>query len=247
MTSLYFRYGTQWDWEPYNPSYELSPGQYAVGEQKVHFDGPNKYIVINNGITSLSVQEDIYSAWKEWVIQLDHAKYDQAMTAIGGDPITETTAVGITYFLENGWRIKMWEGNFDLAVDGNLYTREPGQSPYVAPDGNYAVSVTTNRSNLVDIVTSSAAITNTDITAIAAAAASAVWDKPTADIILAGSIGVYIKDQLFKIDGISGVDANTVAIAVWDTLLADVVSTDTFGEQVKSKLLTKNQFIALQE
>lgn len=244
MPTVTFHYGTHWDWEPYNPAYEVAPGQWAVNGQKVHFDGPNRLIKVNNDVTQLDVQTDIYSAWKEWTIQLDNSKYEEAISAIGGDPITDTAAVGITYFLENGWRIKMWEGNHELVVDGNIYTREPGDNPFVDPDGNYAVSVVTNKSNLVDIVTTSSTVTNTDITAIAVASATAVWDKPTADIILAGSIGVYIKDQLAKIDGI---DANTMAVAVWDVLLADVVSSDTFGEQVKEKLLTKNQFIALNE
>jgi hypothetical protein len=247
MSTVTFRYNTQWDWRAYDPTNNFAPGQYAMGAQKVHFDGPNKWIVINNGERALDVQIDIYSAWKEWLVQFDNSKYEQALTSIGGDPITATTSVGITYFLENGWRIKLAEEDGDYIFDGNLYTREPGQSPYLPPDGDFDTTVSFNRSNLVDIVTSTASLTNTDITSIAAASASAVWDKPTADIILAGSIGVYIKTQLAKIDGISGIDANTVALAVWDVLLADISSSDTFGDQVKNKLLTKSQFIALQE
>ena len=247
MSTVVFRYGTQWDWRDYDPSNNFSPQQYAMGDQKVHFDGPNKWIVVNEGELTVDVQTDIYSAWKEWIVQFDNSKYEQALTAIGGDPITDTTSVGITYFLENGWRIKLPEADGDYIFDGNLYTREPGQSPYVSPIGDFDTTVSFNRSNLVDIVTSTASLTNTDITSIAAASATAVWDKPTADIILAGSIGVYIKTQLAKIDGISGVDANTVAVAVWDVLLDDIASSDTFGDQVKNKLLTKNQFLALQE
>lgn len=188
------RYGTQWDWEPYNPAYELSAQQFAMGAQKVHFDGPNKYIVVNHGVTDLTVQNDIYSAWKEWKVQLDNSKYLQAMSAIGGDPITDTTSVGITYFLENGWRIKMWEGDFDLGVDGNIYTREPGQSPYIPPDGDWSVSINGNRSNLVDIVSPENALSNTDISLMS----QAVWDVLLTAIVKDESIGEYVKVKLLN-------------------------------------------------
>jgi len=241
MPYLHMRYGTQWDWEPYNPSYELSPTQFAMGEQKIHIDGPNKYIVVNHGVTNLSVQEDIYSAWKEWGLQLDNSKYEQALTAIGGDPITGTTKVGVTYFLENGWRIKMWEGNHELVVDGNLYTREPGEDPYIAPDGAYSVSVSSTRSNLVDIVSAQASLGPGDLTGISAA----VWDRLLVNIITNGSIGVYVQDQLAKIDGVD--NANTVAAAVWDVLLSNINTNNSVGEHVKDKLLKKNDFLALND
>jgi hypothetical protein len=32
----------------------------------------------------------------------DNAKFVQAITAIGGDPITQTIKLGSTFFLENG-------------------------------------------------------------------------------------------------------------------------------------------------
>lgn len=237
MTTVTFRYLTQWDWEPYQPSYELAPTQYAMGAQKVHFDGPNKLIVVNNGETSLRVQEDIYSAWKEWLMQLDNSKYEQALTAIGGDPITATASVGITYFLENGWRIKMWEGDHELVVDGNLYTREPGENPYVAPDGDYSVSVSSTRSNLVDVVSAQASLGPGDLSSIA----NAVWGELLTAITTSGSIGVYIKDQL-----LANTDLTTISDEVWDKLTADIVANNSIGVHVKA-LLKKSEFIALQE
>ena len=201
MPTLHFGYGTQWNWQPYDPGTNIGAntfivGQFPSGEQKVHFDGPNKYIVINEGFTVIDVQEDVYSAWKEWVRQLDHSKYEQALTAIGGDPITDTQSVGITYFLENGWRLKLPETDGVYLIDGNLYTREPGQSPVVPPDGDFDTSVEFTRSNLVDIVTTSgdSNISNADLIAIS----DAVWDKLLVDIQVENSIGVYVRKKLLN-------------------------------------------------
>lgn len=204
MPSLHFRYNTQWDWMPYDPGTNIADpeniyglGQYPSGEQKVHFDGPNKYIVINQGFESINVQNDVYSAWKEWIRQFDHSKYDQAFTAIGGDPITDTQSVGITYFLENGWRIKLPEADGDYFINGNLYTREPGQSPYVEPDSDFNTTVEFVRSNLVDIITvagEDGSLSNTDLINIS----SAVWDKLLVDILVSDSVGVYVKQKLLN-------------------------------------------------
>jgi len=200
MPNLHFRYGTQWDWEPYNPAYNLGGEggiqQYAMGEQKVHFDGPNKYIVINAGYTEIDVQNDIYSAWKEWIQNLDNSKYLQAITAIGGDPITDVTAVGITYFLENGWRIKLPEADGDYVITGNLYTREPGQSPYISPDADFDTTVEFVRSNIVDLITISGdtSLSNADISAIS----FAVWEVMLTDIATPDTIGTHLKNKMLK-------------------------------------------------
>ena len=135
---------SRWEfWEEYAPS------SGTFGGQKVTFDGVNKIIFINEGETEIDVRTDIYSNWKEWKMVEDYAKYEQALTAIGGDPITDTTNVGITYFLENGWRIQPWEGNYVLTINGNIYTREPGQNPVIPVSG---VSTSLTRSNLVDLI-----------------------------------------------------------------------------------------------
>lgn len=94
----------------------------------------------------------------------DNSKFLFAMSAIGGDPITDATNVGITYFLENGWRVQPLAGDYILTIDGNLYTREPGADPVNSAivDKNEESNITVNltRSNLVDIVqTASSALT----------------------------------------------------------------------------------------
>lgn len=157
----------------------------------VTFDGPNKLINVNVGVTSLDVRVDLYSAWKEWMVIGDNSKYLPAMSAIGGDPITATTSLGVTYFLENGWRIKPWSGEYSLEVVGNLYTREPGQSPFVSPDNPSTIAITLARSNIVDQVNISggAAADPSDV-------ADAVWSKLLSAPLVPGSIGEHVAKKL---------------------------------------------------
>lgn len=138
MPNIVFNYGEWTYWDP-----------NLVGPQKVTFDGPNKLILVNEGEISIDVQADVYSNWKEWSTQRDNTKFLQAISTLGGDPITSETFVGDTYFLENGWRIQPWlsESGYILDVVGNIYTREPGQNP-VNPTPN--VSVTLTRSNITE-------------------------------------------------------------------------------------------------
>lgn len=119
---------------------------------KVTFDGINKIIQVNFGETDLNVQIDIYSDWKEWSQLEDNLKFEQALTAIGGDP-TPTGSVGITYFLENDWKIKPYSGEHILRVTGNLYARD-GSDPFVPADGIFQVTIAQVVSNIVDIATS---------------------------------------------------------------------------------------------
>jgi len=142
MPNLVFNYGEWTYWDEYNPP-------NYVGNQSVTFDGPNKLILVNENITVLDIQEDVYSNWKEWSLQRDNIKYLEAISTLGGDPITEETFIGDTYFIENGWRIQPWNSynGYILEVIGNIYTREPGQNP-VNPTPN--VSVLLTRSNITE-------------------------------------------------------------------------------------------------
>jgi hypothetical protein len=120
----------------------------------VTFDGPNKIIteISAAGDNELDVFE-IYSEWKVWVTQSDNMKYLQAFTPVGGDPITLTESLDITYFLENGWRIRPAELSHKLLLNGNVFTREPGQSVFVDTIGSFTVNAETKTSTVVRLLT----------------------------------------------------------------------------------------------
>jgi len=133
----------------------------------VSFDGAAKIIQVLPGVTELDVKVDLYSEWKEWVLLSDNSKYPEAFTSVGGDPITATQFLGSTFFLQNGWRIRMRDGDHMLSVIGNLYTAEPGGDPYLPPVGNYKVTIETQRSNLIDTISSGSGLSNEQATQLA--------------------------------------------------------------------------------
>jgi hypothetical protein len=161
---------------------------------KVVFDGLNKLIIINTGITQISVKNDLYSVWKEWVIQDGNSKWLQAFSAIGGEPTTGGKYLGTTYFLINGWKIRTWEGNHRLMVDGNIYS-DDGSEIFVPTLGAYNTQINITTSNIVDAIS-----TNGGASYTPEQLAQVIWAMATNTINIDGSIGKLIKDDSIKID-----------------------------------------------
>jgi hypothetical protein len=159
---------------------------------KVTFDGINRLIIINFGENSIDVAIDIYGDWKEWVLQNDNAKYTVAISAIGGDSIGGGRFLGSTFFLENGWKIRPYEGDHVLSVTGNLYTRD-GSSPFVQTLGSYNVLTSMQVSNLIDTVSTSGGSFTLD------QIAEAVWNKLIPSIPNTGSYGEHVAGRLLTI------------------------------------------------
>lgn len=116
---------------------------------KVSFDGPNKIIQVLDLVDSLEFKTDVYSAWKNWCAEGDNLKYVQAIRTVGGDPLIGGNSLGITFFLENGWRLRPYPRDHTLSISGNVYTTE-GETPFVPVIGTYSVSVIMTVSNLSD-------------------------------------------------------------------------------------------------
>jgi hypothetical protein len=160
-------------WEFWQDSDQLGGGFGSGGNyglQKVTFDGLNRIIYVAEGVTELDIKIDVYSAWKEWVLgnqeNPNGAVWPEAISAIGGEPLNDTLNVGSTFFLENGWRIQPVASKtpYILSVNGNIYTREAGGNPFLFAEG---VSVNLLRSNLVDQLVATAAVTEQDYINIA--------------------------------------------------------------------------------
>jgi len=117
---------------------------------KVTFDGERELIIVDPGITSLDVREDIYSAWKRWFLQSDNSKFFKALDIVGGNPLPEDQ-LGLTYFLLSGWKIRPFEGDHRLRIKGNLY-RQDGSDPIADTVGDFKVTVSMRVSNLIDMV-----------------------------------------------------------------------------------------------
>lgn len=105
----------------------------------VSFDGINKLITVVSGITSIDIP-DVYSRWKDWVQDSDNAKYLLAFTVVGGDPTVTDQYITPYFFLQNGWRMRPYEGDHTLEVNGIVLTAE-GEHPFIHTDGEYNVLI----------------------------------------------------------------------------------------------------------
>lgn len=131
-----------------NNTYLITPN-FVPSDDAVTFDGENRLIRVNDNVTFLDVKEDLYSAWKRWAKESDNLKYPAAFRSVGGDPLPGEKSLGSTYFLNLPWRIKPFEGNHTLTINGNLY-EEDGSSPVTTTNGSYNVQVIQQVSSLVD-------------------------------------------------------------------------------------------------
>lgn len=104
----------------------------------VSFDPIAKLIIADTGTTSLKA-DFIYSRWK------DFARANPGILAafrvVGGDELGVGLTIPSYFFLINGWRIRPYEGNHELTIDGNLFTEGGVDSPVVPTVGTWNVAV----------------------------------------------------------------------------------------------------------
>lgn len=227
MSTLTFNYNNWQFWGAYNPPLYL-------GEQKVTFDGLNKLILVNEKITELDFRTDVYSAWKEWLFDpnQENLKYIPALSAVGGDPLPGDRVLGTTYFLENGWRMRTWEGNHELTVTGNVFTRE-GESVFVPTLNPWTITINLNTSTLVETIIPALSLGTDDIDAVAVA----VWDEVIS--------GVSAAQRLINLQTTGDQSANTSAAAeaVWGYIIDNTKNQD--AKDKLRKIATKTQDLAL--
>jgi hypothetical protein len=130
---------------------------WALGN-KVDFDGINRIIYVHPEVTALDIRSEVYSAWIDWVVLRDNAKYLPAMRYTGFDPIGGGQYTGDSYFLINGWKLSV-----DLAkvrVTGVLFS-DNYDTAYYTPSlvAQYPATV----SALVSTVSVAATVSANDI------------------------------------------------------------------------------------
>ena len=160
---------------------------------KVSFDGPNKLIIVNNGITELDAKIDLYSDWKEWVLQNDNAKYLPAFLVIGGEPVGPGEYAGSTFFVINNWKLRPFEASHSLKIIGNI-VGENGTDFIIPTIGSYTVSIQYKFSSLAQGVDTSGTPgpTLSDIV-------NGIWNAPTTNHTASGSFGAFIQSKLLTV------------------------------------------------
>lgn len=228
MPSIHFNYGNWQFWGDYNPPLYL-------GEQKVTFDGFNKIIIVNEGITELDFSVDVYSAWKEWTKDPNqvNAKWEKALDVIGGDPLPGDRVLGTTFFLENGWRMRTWEGDHSLTVTGNVFTRE-GEPIFVPTLNPWTITINLNTSTLVETILPALSLGTDDIAGIA----DAVW----AEVLSGTAAGTRLVELA---DAVAASNTSLTATEVWSYII-DTGKNQAAGDKLK-KIATKTQDLALSQ
>ena len=170
---------------------------------KVTFDGAVKLIIVDEDITALDVQADLYSTWKEWVQMDSNAKYLAALRTVGGDPTVGVKSVAPYFFLMNGWKIRPYEGNHTLIITGNLFVDEPetyGSNITVTTIGDYQVLV--NMATTSDAITilSGSGVTTQDKQDII----NGVWDERTVGHSPPDSFGEIVERTESRVKRVAG-------------------------------------------
>ena len=202
MPSLIFNYGS-WDlWRLYH---------------KVTFDGVNRIITVNEGVTTLDIKKDIYSDWKEWAqLRGDNATWAPAVRSTGGDPTVSGQRSGDIYFLLNNWKLYMdltqvkvtgvlFSDDFDSAYynyAGNI--QYPAQVASLVTTTEVSSTVSGEGSTPAEIwsygtrsLTTPAPPTLAEITAgvpTVAEIADAVWDEAASEHNTVGTVGHLLNE-----------------------------------------------------
>jgi hypothetical protein len=159
------------------------------------FDGNNKIINLNTGVT-LFTMDSLYSDWKRWVATSDNSKFLPAFRYVGGDPTIPGQSLGTTYFLLNGWKIRPYNADHTLIVEGNIFTDDQS-SAFMHTIGDNMVVVQIAFSNL----TTTVVVDSSGSTVTPESIATAVWSKNTNSVEFdtVGTIGSYIKNKVLTV------------------------------------------------
>lgn len=171
---------------------------------KVTFDGENRIIRVNEGVTELDIKSDIYSDWKEWVKAMpDNAVWLPACRSVGGDPTVSGQTAGDIYFLINNWKLYidltkvkvtgvLFSDNFDSA-----YFDNSGTIQFPAQVSSLVSGITASSEGSVDAASvwsySSRTLTSPS-GPTASEIADAVWDEASADHNTAGTMGHLLNE-----------------------------------------------------
>lgn len=155
----------------------------------VTFNGTARLIEVTNPAdTSLDVQQDIYSAWKDWVqLSTTNGGFAPAFRVVGGDPTSDGQNAPIYFFLTNYWQVYINNGE-QVNIELNLYSDNFPSPAIVAPGSG--VSIKNSDASVVTIISGSG-VTEQDKLDIA----DRVWDEALADHNTAGSTGAELTEN----------------------------------------------------
>jgi len=117
------------------------------------------------GLSDISVPYDLYSRLKDdWHSTPNLRKLHFCFSTEGGTTVTPVKKSGAYFFLRNdlGWRLRPYDANQELTIDGMLYPSDISIPMILTPAGR-TIIIFNERSNLAQSVqaeTDSAAVAN---------------------------------------------------------------------------------------
>ena len=108
------------------------------------FNGDTLTITLDSGVTEVDVVNDVYKAWKDWMLASPlNRKYPQAFVSDGGNPLSSIINQGSYIFLQNdaGWRIKPPEEDITVYLTGNLAVADTTLPAFVPTDGTFTAAI----------------------------------------------------------------------------------------------------------
>ncbi len=162
------------------------------------FDGVTKIIRLGVGTVQFSAST-VYSEWKRWATQGDNTKFEPAFDlAVGGNPLGGNILLGSYYFLQNGWKIRPWNADHTLVIEGNLFPVPDDAGLFVSTVDPFNVLIAMRTSSLTQqVLVEQANAINEEVLA------DAVWNKDVSGITAPDYAGTVLQQ--------SGVDAAQAA------------------------------------
>jgi len=159
--------------------------------------------------------QEIQSEWKDWLIaDPSRLGYPQAFSQVGGDTTIGSDALGVTQFLENGWRMRPAEYNHKLTITGNCFARGGG-SVFVSTLGTFNVHTETLVTNIIDRVTTGAGSEQATIQAALTAQGYTTTRAPKID-----NLDVAVSTRSIPADGLTS-DQTTMLLEMYRLLGLD--------------------------
>jgi hypothetical protein len=118
------------------------------------FDGDNLIVTLpapTGGVLNLSWREDVYEAWKDWLLgRGSNFKYPRLFDTFGGDQLIEGSLNAGAYFVvrnDRGWRFRPDESDHTVYATDNLPAKDSNLPIMIPTVGAFTVLIDGIRPN----------------------------------------------------------------------------------------------------
>jgi len=127
-------------------------------EMSIQFDPIDKLIKITSG-TSITALE-VYNAVMDWCDEQENMGYTIPMKAVGKFPMGGGVNSDSIFILINGWKIKLYDGNYQFTFKGTIITDD--ESPRTVPPDSGNVEMVFQTASQATVVTQGSGVTEED-------------------------------------------------------------------------------------